>query len=409
MDTPDGNMERQQVANVLVVDEHESSRNLLKRRLAVSGYQVIPAADLKQAQQLLAKGNIDVIFLNMFIAGSSTYDFLVSLKQNDTYRGIPVIMISTDSDVEMVVRCIEAGAEDYLVRPLNQTLMRARLANCVARKIAHDKEISYLSKIEQGQKQIVAQEKMASLGVLISSVSQELKNPLNFVINFAGVTVEICDEILKKVEESKKDVPESFYNYLHENLKKFQSNTQKINDYGQSADTIIRFMLTQSSTSDGKKHPGSINKVVSQTVGMVLSSYKTNGITTLPKIETKLDESIRHIQISVQAINKAIYNVLDNAIYFTIQKYEDISQAHILITTTDSKDFITISIHDNGPGIKAEIQNKVFDAFFTTKPEGTGVGLGLSTTREVIMDHGGTITLNSQEGEYTEFVMTIKK
>ena len=396
-------------AKVLVVDEHENSRNLLKRRLAVSGYEVIPAADITQATNWLSKGIIDVIFLNMFIGGTSSYDFLVSLKENEAYRGIPVIMISSDSDIELVVRCIEAGAEDYLVRPLNQTLLRARLANCVARKIAHDKEISYLSKIEQGQKQIVAQEKMASLGVLISSVSQELKNPLNFVINFAGVTVETCEELLKRLETDKVSIPQSTYSYLSENLKKFQSNAKKINEYGLSADKIIRFMLSQSSTSDGKKHPGNINKVVQQTVGMVLSSYKNNGVSTLPRIDTVLDEKIRHIPISIQAINKAIYNVLDNAIYFKIQKFADISQAVIKITTEDTGDFITIKIRDNGPGIKQDIQSKVFNAFFTTKPEGEGVGLGLSSTREVISDHGGKISFKTEEGQFTEFTMTIKK
>ena len=396
-------------AKVLVVDERESSRNLLKRRLAVSGYEVIPAGDLEQAKQQLAKGNIDVIFLNMFINGVSSYDFLISLKQDKAYQGIPVIMISSESDTELVVRCIEVGAEDYLVRPLNQTLLRARLANCVARKIAHDKEISYLSKIEPGQKQIVAQEKMASLGVLMSSVSQELKNPLNFVINFAGVTVEICDELVKKVEENKNNISGNIYGYLYDTLLKFQSNAKKINEYGQSADKIIRFMLTQSSTSDGKKHPGNLNKVVQQTVGMVLSSYKNSGITTLPKIETFLDESIHHIQMSVQAINKAIYNILDNAIYFTIQKYKDISDAEITIKTKDLGDKLAVIIRDNGPGISNEIKDKVFNAFFTTKPEGAGAGLGLSTAREVAEDHRGTITFSTQPGEFTEFTMTIQK
>lgn len=125
-------------AKILVIDDSESARTLLKRRLSIYGYDVIPADNSDNALKTLAKGGIDVIFLNMFIEGVSSYDFLKQIKDDEIYKNIPVIMMSSDSDIELVVRCIEAGAEDYLVKPLNQTLLRARLSNCVARKEAYD-------------------------------------------------------------------------------------------------------------------------------------------------------------------------------------------------------------------------------------------------------------------------------
>ncbi|MDR1235590.1 MAG: response regulator, partial [Holosporaceae bacterium] len=255
-------------AKVLVIDDNESARTLLKRRLSVYGHEALTAENSKKALEILAAHPIDVVFLNMFICGENSYDFLVSLKENDDYHSIPIIMVSSDSDIQLVVKCIEAGAEDYLVKPLNQTLLRARLSNCVSKKEAYDKEIAYLAKIEQGQKQIVAQEKMASVGVLVSSISQELKNPLNFVINFASVSGEICGELITKTEESKKSISPDFFLFLFDNLKKFQSNVVKISEYGQNADKIIRFMLDQSKTSDGQKHPVNLNKVITQTITM---------------------------------------------------------------------------------------------------------------------------------------------
>jgi signal transduction histidine kinase len=399
----------QKSARILVIDDQESARALLKRRLSIYGHEVLSAVSSQIAMKILGEHHVDVIFLNMFIGGGNSHDFLRSLKENDHYKSIPVIMISSDSDVELVVKCIEAGAEDYLVKPLNQTLLKARLANCIAKKEAYDKEIAYLAKIEQGQKQIVAQEKMASLGVLVSSISQELKNPLNFIINFAEVSSEACEGMMKKIELSKNNIPLDFYTFLLENLQKFASNVTKIFEYGRNADKIIRFMLDQSNTSGGKKHPGNISKVISQTITMLFSTYRTNGITTLPKINTQFDNSIPHVQISTQAFSKAIYNILDNAVFSVVHKFENVADAKILVKTEDTPTTLEISIYDNGGGIKNEIMDKIFDPFFTTKPEGTGPGLGLSTAREVIEDHGGKISVNSAEGEYAEFIISIEK
>jgi signal transduction histidine kinase len=399
----------QKPARLLVIDNHESTRSLLKRRLSIYGHEVLVAANSKQALEILSTNTADVIFLNMFIDEVSSYDFLISLKKDNLYRSIPVIMISSDSDSELVVKCIEAGAEDYLTKPLNQTLLKARLANCISKKEAHDKEIAYLAKIEQGQKQIVAQEKMASLGVLVSSISQELKNPLNFVINFAAVSVEICKELVEKISSSKEGITPELFDFLLDNLKKFQSNVIKISDYGQNADKIIRFMLDQSSTSSGKKHPGNINKIISQTITMLFAAYKGNGITTLPKIDTEFDNTLPHIPISTQSFSKAIYNILDNAVYSVINKFEDISLAKISVKTENHSSNIGVSIYDNGSGIKSNIIDKIFEPFFTTKPEGTGPGLGLSTALEVIQDHAGGISVDSEENNFARFNIQINK
>jgi signal transduction histidine kinase len=399
----------QNPAKILVVDDNESTRDLLKRRLAIYGHEVLPAISHKQAFEILSENLTDVIFLNMFIGETSSYDFLVNLKENNLYRSIPIIMISSNNDMELVVKCIEAGAEDYLVKPLNQTLLKARLANCISKKEAHDKEIAYLEKIEQGKKQIVAQEKMASLWILASSISQELKNPLNFVINFAAVSAEICVELIEKLNQYTDNLFPELYISLSDNLKKLQSNVTKISEYGHNADKILRFMLDQSNTSSEKKRPENINRIISQTITMLLVSYKMNGITLLPRIDTKLDNAIPHIEISTPSLSKAIYNILDNAVYSVIAKFKDISQAEIRITTENHPSFVKISIYDNGIGIEPDIIDEIFTPFFTTKPEGTGPGLGLSTATEIIQDHSGTLSVNSTKDEFTEFTIQIEK
>lgn len=405
----DGVNYTQKPAKILIIDKQESARSLLKRRLSIYGHEVFSAADYRQAMKELASKAIDIIFLNMFIGRENSYNFLKELKEDNAYRNIPIIMISSDDDVELVVKCIEAGAEDYLVKPLNQTLLRARLTNCIARKEAYDKEIAYLAQIERGQKQIQAQEKMASLGELVSSISRELKNPLNFVINFAQVSTEICGEIVAQIDSEKPNIPSGFYQFLSEQLERFSSNVNKIYEYGQTADKIIRFMLDQSNTSDGTKHPANVNKVISQTVTMLMSGYKANGVTSLPKIDLELDESMPHIAISIQSFSRAIYNLLDNSVDSVLTKHKEIEHAKIIVSTENQQDTIVVSVYDNGMGIKEEIRSKIFEPFFTTKRGDIHTGLGLSTVQEIVNNNGGSVSCESTEGEYTKFRIIINK
>ena len=212
------------------------------------------------------------------------------------------------------------------------------------------------------------------------------------------------------LRKKKDKVDPEMFEYLNTNLKKFQSNVKKVSEYGQNADKILRFMLSQSNEEGGQKHPGNINKIVTQTISMLLSAYKSNGKSNLPQIETALDNAVPHIMLSTQSISKAIYNILDNAVYSVMKKYEeDISKAKIKITTENTPTTVNITIHDNGMGIKDDIKDKIFNPFFTTKSEGAGVGLGLSSAKEIIDDHKGNISMNSVEGEFAEFNITVDK
>lgn len=395
-------------AKLLVIDDSESARSLLKRRLAMYGHEVIAAANQQDALKILSNDQIDVIFLNMFLNGINSVTLLEKLKSNSDYQNIPIIMISSDDDTELLVKCIEAGAEDYLVKPLNQTILRARLSNCIARKEAYDKELQYLAQIKQGQKQIAAQEKMASVGVLVSSISNELKNPLNFIINFAGVSAEICTELIQKLEANNLFSTEP-QKEIQSKLKKFKRNVSKISDYGRNVDQIIRFMLDQSSTDNSQKHPANINKIIKQTINMLISAYKSKGITNLPKVTTELNENIPHIVLSIQSFSKVIYNILDNAIYSVLKKFEDQTLSEIKISVNDNLDNVQIVISDNGIGISDDVKTKIFEPFFTTKEGGMNPGLGLSTSLEIIQDLKGGISVHSIDGEFAEFKITIPK
>jgi len=395
-------------AKILVVDDKESARSLLRRRLMMYGHEVYTAEECDEAIEELRLHPVDVILLNMFVAGVSSYDFLVKLKdENSEYRQIPVIVLSSDSDVELTVKCVEAGAEDYLVKPLNQTLLKARLANCIAKKIAHDREVEFLRQIAEGRKKLVAQEKMASLGKVVAAVSNELKKPLNFIINFAQVSADQCNEIEDQFDKWKDQIQETMYKNIKEQLNMFKDNVAKISEYSRSADRIIRFMLDQSNTSNGQKTPADINKIIQQTISMFYSSCKAKGILSFPQIETNFDEQIPHINVSIQSISQVIHNLLNNALHSVMQKYDQNEDRQIKVSTKITDGRTQIIVYDNGTGIPADIVDSIFNPFFTTKSEAEGVGLGLSSSKETIEEHGGTISVVSEPGQYAEFIITL--
>lgn len=397
-------------SKILVVDDNEKNRAIFKRRLAIYGHEIYSADGHTRAFEILEKRSVDVIFLDVMMPVVTGFDMLQMLKENPNYKNIPVIMISSDNDLERVVKCIENGAEDYLVKPINPTLLKARLMNSLEKKIAHDKEIAYLAQIKQGQKQIVAQEKMASIGNLVSAISQELKNPLNFVTNFSEVCGEICSELLDDITQNSHSFSDNLYQNITQKLKLFKDDIFKITEHSKKADKIIRFMLDQATTTAGELHPGHVNRVVEETVKLVVTSYNAKGKCLQFEVITDLDPKVTHMPIVVTGLTRAIFNLLDNSIYAVMHQTKDNYEPQVKISTKDFLDRVEVSIFDNGIGIAKNIVNKIFEPFFTTKPEGTGPGLGLSTVKEVIeKSHNGKIILESEENTFTLIKLILPK
>ncbi len=391
-------------SKLLVIDDQDNTRTLLRRRLAMYGHEVFDATSKTKAIDILNKNSIDVILLNMFLAKENTLNFLTNLKNNEKFQNIPIIMISSDNDVELLTQCIESGAEDYLVRPLNQTILRARLSNCISRREAYQKEIAYLATIEHGQQKIKEQEHFATIGNIVGSISQELKNPLNFIINFSKISADVCEELKKEIDSSNNGISSK----ISETVIKLHDNIDKISKYGIDIHQIIKFMLEQTQT-DNTKYLANINKIITQTVNLIKSSYKSKNMGKMPEITFHLDQNISHMKLSVQLISKVIRNILDNAIYAVTKKFEDISQAKIEITAQQDQDDIIITISDNGIGISKENQPRIFEPFFSTKEDGNNPGLGLSNSEEIIKEMHGSIRVTSEEGKFTEFKITIPK
>lgn len=402
-------------ATILIVDANTHNSSLLKRRLTMFGYDVLTASTAKDGASIMKEQSIDVVFLALDLPVVSGFQMLRSIKKRDEFKHIPIIMTSENDDMEKVVKCIESGAEDYLSYPLNHTILKARLLNCIHKKISYDKEIAYISQIESNQKQISAQEKMVSIGSLATSISQELKNPLNFVINFAEASSISCSQCLKNITNDCAQEVIQQKAEITENIQDIQKQIDKIIEYGKSADQIVRFILDQSSTSSVGMNLGHINRVIEETLRKIELKYKAISCDIMHMIHTSLDETIEHIPIVITDLSRMFENIICNSIE-AIQKRQ-LTETELIgnlqITSHNDDDFVHVVFLDNGCGMSKEVQKHMFDPFFTTKNNNNAnnsIGLGLSSVKRIIItEHKGEIHISSEENKYTKFEIAISK
>ncbi|MDM8530460.1 ATP-binding protein [Anaerolineales bacterium HSG25] len=270
-----------------------------------------------------------------------------------------------------------------------------------------------LANLKATQNQLIAQEKMASLGTLTAGIAHEIKNPLNFVNNFAQLSIGLADELSELLAEQKPTIsPEDWIN-IHEILTDLKLNAASINEEGQRADSIVRNMLLHSGGTAGEFQETDLNILLDETIQLTYHSIRAKDVTFNINLETYFDSTIEPIPLVIQDISRAFLNIVNNACYAVHDKKMS-QQSHVVpivrVTTKNLPDYIEVRVWDNGSGLPAEVQDKLFTPFFTTKPAGEGTGLGLSITYDIIVQvHQGKIEVNTELGEFAEFIISLPK
>ena len=252
------------------------------------------------------------------------------------------------------------------------------------------------------QKQMIAQEKLASLGSLTAGISHELKNPLNFINNFSEISLQLLNELEEDLNTKLDNIKDS--------LEPLKECAIAINQQGEKANDIINSMLMHSRQESQNLELANINQLLLESMEFVYKSLQANWRDFYINIESIYDQSIEDILMIPQSISRCFINIINNACYSLHKKQQsnDNFKGILEIITKNLKDNIEIKIKDNGIGILPEIIDKIFEPFFTTKPTGEGTGLGLSLSHEIIVGkHKGTINVNSEINNYTEFIITL--
>ena len=253
------------------------------------------------------------------------------------------------------------------------------------------------------QAQLIHSEKMASLGELTAGIAHEIQNPLNFVNNFSDVTAELVKEMVQEVDKGNTDEVKAIAKDVLQNL-------EKINHHGQRAADIVKGMLQHSRSSSGLKEPTDINALADEYFRLAYHGLRAKDKTFNSTMKTDFDESIGKINIIPQDIGRVVLNLITNAFYAVNEKSKQgiaDYEPTVSVVTKKVNHQVEISVTDNGNGIPANIVDKIFQPFFTTKPTGQGTGLGLSLSYDIVKAHGGELKVETIEGMGTELIIQL--
>ncbi len=398
---------------LLVVDDNAGNRDMLSRHLQRQGYATVMAEDGKKALDLLWDEPFDMVLLDIMMPEIDGFAVLREMKASPRLETIPVIMISALDETQSVVRGIEMGAEDYLTKPFDPVVLRARVGASLEKKRLRDLDRQHVEELQKAleelrktQDQLITQEKLASLGSLTAGIAHEIKNPLNFVTNFAELSIGLLTDLRDALAAS--DTEEA-----NDILADLEGNLAKIQEHGKRADRIVRGMLMHSRGVPGERQEVDLNALVSDAVSLAYHGFRARDMTFNVKLDVTLDPTLGRVEGVPQDLSRVFLNLVNNACYAVHQKRQTAPPTYVptvQVRSLNCGEEVEVRVRDNGPGIPEVVREKLFQPFFTTKPAGQGTGLGLSISRDIIVrGHQGDLQVRTQEGEYTEFIVRLPK
>jgi GAF domain-containing protein len=278
---------------------------------------------------------------------------------------------------------------------------------------ARTEELSQsLDHLRAAQDRLVQTEKLASLGQLTAGIAHEIKNPLNFVNNFSALSAELTEELLEVLAPAALDGKTR--QEVDELTRTLKDNLEKIVQHGKRADSIVKNMLLHSREGSGEHRPSDINALLDESLNLAYHGARAEKPQFNVTLQRDFDAGAGTIELFPQEITRVFLNLISNGFYAVARRKMEIGNSGfepILSATTRALgDAVEIRIRDNGTGIPAEVKQKMFNPFFTTKPAGEGTGLGLSMSHDIIVkQHGGTIEVETEPGQFTEFTIVLPR
>ena len=310
-------------------------------------------------------------------------------------------------------RKVEAEADVLKAEAERQSaeLERAREAQEANAKLAaaNTRLESSLSDLQAAQAQLVQAEKLASLGQLTAGIAHEIKNPLNFVNNFADLSVDLAAELTDELHGNPDQPVSALLGELDPILEDLRENARRIHEHGQRADRIVRAMLLHSRGGSDEKARVNLNAFVEEYANLAYHGAKANDADFQVTLDRQLDAEAGEAEVVPQEMGRVLINLLTNAFYAVQKRSRDrTSDPRVTVRTRREDATVVVEIEDNGTGMTEETQRRIFEPFFTTKPTGQGTGLGLSLAHDIVVGvHGGDLMVTSAPGEGTTFTITL--
>ncbi len=361
---------------LLVVDDDAENREVLSRRLIKQGHEVRTATNGPDALQLMAETAFEVVLLDIMMPDMDGYEVLGRIKGDRRLQHIPVIMISAIDEVQSVVRCIEAGAEDYLAKPFDPTLLKARIGASLEKKRGRDRETALYEQLQQNYKRLLEVEKLRD--DMRNMIVHDLRTPLTSVI--VGMEMVSCQGSLSEAQREMMSIATGG---------------------GRTLLAMINDLLDVEKMESGSTqlHYESLNatELVASAVEQVASLAAVEGTS----IVTAIASDFPLFEGDPNKLCRTLVNLIANAVKFT-------RGGTVTVTARGERDNVRFAVRDTGAGIPAEAFDRIFEKFGQLDPRTkVGTGLGLAFCKLAVEAHGGRIQVESTPGAGSTFSFTI--
>ena len=335
-------------------------------------------------------------------------------------------------DIELWIRRMGAGDLEYKIEPtghdeitettvaleqLRQSSIQAMQLNLVQKlseglQKKNEELERVLAELQQAQEQVILRQKLVELGELTAGIAHEIRNPLNFVSNFTQASEELLEELGEAIDETIQDPDDDKRRLVAEISQDITDNLERIRSHGDRANRIIRNML-MIGRGGGDFEPVDVHNMLKENAMLAYHSVRVTDQSFQLDLQTDFDPNVGELSLVSEDMGRVIINMVTNACYATNEKGRSIEadsgsfMPTIRLRTERKEDSIEIRIRDNGTGIPPDLMEKIFNPFFTTKPTDKGTGLGLSLSNDIIRRHGGSISVQSEPGEYTEMIISL--
>ena len=405
-------MKKTQSNTILIIDDIPTNIKVLLEFLNQSNLRVSVAKSGESALKKIKEVSPDLILLDVMMPGIDGFETCRRLKADPITKDVPIIFMTALSDSVDKVKGLTLGAVDYITKPIQHEEALAR--------------INVHLELRKTRLKLVQEEKMAALGQLVAGVAHEINNPVNFIHGNLICAQKYLQELLKLLHLYELHSPHPILEvqaysgvidleFLKQDLPKLLSSMEVGTNRIQE---IVRSLRTFSRLDEAECKAVDIHKSVDST--LMLLNHRLKATSQRPTIEVIREYGeLPLVDCYAGQINQVFMNLLANAIDAIDEKAEDweskqigsqCPKIRIHTEVTADRAQVIIRIADNGRGMPPEVQQRIFDQFFTTKPVGKGTGLGLAIAHSIVVEkHKGMLSCTSRLGEGTEFAIALDR